>query len=110
MGKFNRFDRAKFGGRDSRSFGRRDSERFRERGPGRQGRSSELEMHEALCDRCGKRCEVPFRPTGGKPVYCSDCFRKNGNSEPTGRPNSSSGELEQINRKLDKILRALKID
>ena len=29
----------------------------------------------ATCSKCGKSTEVPFRPTNGKPVYCSDCFR-----------------------------------
>lgn len=38
------------------------------------------EMHQATCDKCGKSCEVPFRPTQGKPVFCSDCFRENGDS------------------------------
>ena len=33
------------------------------------------EMFAATCSRCGKETEVPFRPTNGKPVYCSDCFR-----------------------------------
>ena len=33
------------------------------------------EMFAATCSRCGKSTEVPFRPTNGKPVYCSDCFR-----------------------------------
>ena len=33
------------------------------------------EMFPAVCSRCGKETEVPFRPTNGKPVYCSDCFR-----------------------------------
>src|SRR4051794_27109908 len=27
------------------------------------------------CPNCGRDAEVPFRPTSGKPVYCSDCFR-----------------------------------
>lgn len=31
-------------------------------------------MHSATCASCGKPCEVPFRPTGDKPVYCRDCF------------------------------------
>jgi CxxC-x17-CxxC domain-containing protein len=31
-------------------------------------------MHPATCSGCGKACEVPFRPTGEKPVYCRDCF------------------------------------
>jgi CxxC-x17-CxxC domain-containing protein len=33
-------------------------------------------MHKATCNECGKTCEVPFRPTGEKPVYCNDCFNK----------------------------------
>ena len=33
------------------------------------------EMFAATCSKCGKETEVPFRPTNGKPVYCSDCFR-----------------------------------
>lgn len=33
------------------------------------------QMYSAVCDACGKTTEVPFQPTSGKPVYCSDCFR-----------------------------------
>lgn len=38
----------------------------RDRGP--------VTMHKATCSECGKTCEVPFRPTGEKPVFCNDCF------------------------------------
>lgn len=31
-------------------------------------------MHDATCGNCGKPCQVPFRPSGEKPVYCRDCF------------------------------------
>ena len=34
------------------------------------------EMHKAVCTECGKECEVPFKPTEGKPVYCRECFAK----------------------------------
>ncbi len=34
------------------------------------------EMHEAVCADCGKDCEVPFKPTQSRPVYCQDCFTK----------------------------------
>ena len=34
------------------------------------------EMHKATCSECGKECEVPFKPTEGKPVYCRDCYAK----------------------------------
>jgi len=33
------------------------------------------EMFDAVCSSCGKDTQVPFQPTSGKPVYCSDCFR-----------------------------------
>ena len=35
------------------------------------------EMHKATCSDCGAECEVPFKPTEGKPVRCQECFRKN---------------------------------
>ena len=34
------------------------------------------EMHKAVCSECGKECEVPFKPTEGRPIYCKDCFSK----------------------------------
>ena len=37
--------------------------------------SGPREMFTATCSSCGKEARVPFRPTNGKPVYCSDCFR-----------------------------------
>ena len=37
--------------------------------------SSPREMFAATCSNCGREAQVPFRPTSGKPVYCSDCFR-----------------------------------
>ncbi len=39
------------------------------------GERGPREMHDAVCARCGKDTQVPFRPTGARPVYCSDCFR-----------------------------------
>ena len=35
------------------------------------------EMHAVVCAECGKDTEVPFKPSGDRPVYCSDCFNKN---------------------------------
>jgi len=34
-----------------------------------------------VCADCNKECEVPFKPSGGRPVYCKECFskRKKGN-------------------------------
>ena len=45
-------------------------------GGGFSNRSSgPREMFAATCSGCGREARVPFRPTNGKPVYCSDCFR-----------------------------------
>ncbi|MBI2405965.1 MAG: type IV secretion system DNA-binding domain-containing protein [Candidatus Harrisonbacteria bacterium] len=35
-----------------------------------------VEMYPAKCSNCGKDTRVPFKPTPGKPVYCSECFEK----------------------------------
>ena len=35
-------------------------------------------MHDAVCDNCGNDCKVPFRPSGDKPIYCSNCFEEKG--------------------------------
>jgi CxxC-x17-CxxC domain-containing protein len=33
------------------------------------------ELFEAVCADCGRTASVPFRPSGVRPVYCSDCFQ-----------------------------------
>lgn len=39
-------------------------------------------LYKAVCADCRKNCEVPFRPTEERPVYCKECFaiRKAGHS------------------------------
>jgi CxxC-x17-CxxC domain-containing protein len=37
-------------------------------------RGGDMPTYKATCAECGKSCDVPFRPTSGKPVYCNDCF------------------------------------
>lgn len=34
-------------------------------------------MFDAVCSGCGNPCKVPFEPHSDRPVYCSDCFKKN---------------------------------
>jgi CxxC-x17-CxxC domain-containing protein len=93
--------------RDSgnRGFDRRDSGR--------------LEMFSAVCDECGQRCEVPFKPSGDKPVFCSECFGKKkegnggrdrdrrGSDRSDGGNNKMKEQLDMLNSKLDKIIKAL---
>lgn len=37
-------------------------------------RGGDVPMHKAICSECSRSCEVPFRPSNGKPVFCKDCF------------------------------------
>ena len=69
--------------RNRRSGNSRGGGGFRSGGGGRGfggGRPSfnrgPREMHKAICSECGKECEVPFKPTEGKPVFCRECFAK----------------------------------
>jgi len=58
-----------------RSFGGRN--RRDHRLSGRSSfRSGMREMHKAVCADCGMECEVPFKPTPGRPVYCRECYAK----------------------------------
>ena len=36
----------------------------------------ERKVYPAVCTECGKECEVPFKPTEGRPVYCKECWDK----------------------------------
>jgi len=106
-------------GERSGGFGGRDRDSGRSRGGFGGGRSfggdrPRAEMHDATCSDCGKACQVPFRPTGSKPVRCSDCFRKEGggNDRSGSRGGASQSgispeQFKQLNTKLDKIISIL---
>ncbi len=89
----------------------------REKPAFRSDRIEQNETSNATCYKCGKPCRLPFVPSGDKPVYCRDCFKKpnerNGRERnydsPRGRDVPQDDPIEQINAKLDKIMRALNI-
>ena len=69
-------------------------------------------MFDVVCSNCGKNCQVPFRPTSDKPVYCSECFEKMGGRSDSRRSQSTStdqnkAQFDALNAKLDKILSLL---
>ncbi len=33
-------------------------------------------LHKVKCSECGRETEVPFKPSGDRPVYCRDCYQK----------------------------------
>ncbi|RJQ28260.1 hypothetical protein C4565_03855 [Candidatus Parcubacteria bacterium] len=131
---------SKFGKKDKSRSDRGDSNRPSRVGFSRGGgRDSERpafdkQMYKAICEKCGDNCEVPFKPTGGRPIYCRDCFRTMEGSESPGpkqfgkrkypgsrhtdnfkkseysepaKPDQFKRELDKINLKLDRILRVL---
>lgn len=144
MGSFNRDNRSggdrggdrggsRFGG-GGKSFG--GGSRFG--GGGKSfggGGFGKPEMHDATCSQCGAACQVPFRPSGGREIFCSNCFkdkrperndgpmRQGGNfnrpsfdSKPSfdkkpsfggGDNNQFKQQIEMLNTKLDKILKIL---
>ncbi len=73
--------------------------------------ASEKRMFQTECDKCGDACEVPFRPTGERPVYCRGCFEKGGAPDrvPPVRPHGENDaeQFKALNAKLDMILKVL---
>ena len=87
--------------------------------------SDSHQMHDAVCANCKGNCKVPFMPSSGKPVFCSNCFEKRGNGNNNSRKSSFSKgnfsprdrkpqvnynrQFEIINTKLDKIMKSLNL-
>jgi CxxC-x17-CxxC domain-containing protein len=42
-------------------------------------------MFDATCSGCGQQTQVPFQPSGDRPVFCNECFKK----ERANRPASA---------------------
>jgi CxxC-x17-CxxC domain-containing protein len=49
---------------------------FEKKGDFKEGEGFKREFHKATCSDCGQECEVPFKPSEDRPVYCRDCFQK----------------------------------
>ncbi len=124
MGNFNKFDK----GRGDRGFG---GGSFGGRGKFGRHNDGPRQMFSATCSECGQKCEVPFKPTGERPIYCNNCFKNHGgpsqrfaprgfdsstrpSTSPTGGALSLGGQsdiskvqFDALNAKLDKIISLL---
>ncbi|MFA5207733.1 MAG: CxxC-x17-CxxC domain-containing protein [Candidatus Paceibacterota bacterium] len=104
MANFNKIfdrDRRDTGPRE-RDFKKRDSGGRRSFGGRDRGDRERPEMHEAICSDCGKRCEVPFKPTGDKPIYCSQCFTSHGGASRSERPERGGRERPRFGDRGDR--------
>ena len=43
------------------------------------------QLFDVDCSSCGNKAQVPFKPSGDRPVYCRDCFMKQRNDRGQGR-------------------------
>jgi CxxC-x17-CxxC domain-containing protein len=74
------------------------------------GGRGQREMFSATCSSCGKEAQVPFQPSGDKPVYCSECFRRT-QPEDTGALDAAARRVLAANggdpRRLEALVRDL---
>ena len=82
-------DKPRSGGQFSNDRGPRRSGGFR--GGNGGSREKSFEKFDAICSKCGKPCQVPFRPSGTRPVYCKECFD---GPHPVSRDNFSARPQE----------------
>jgi len=135
MGKFFKRNDKKGGRKGGYNSGKRYGGSSGGRNFNSQDRGNQT-LHRAVCGECGNNCEVPFRPTGRKPVLCRDCFRKgddfgsnkryekkrfdrSGGFDKKPSFNSARGgsnnedvvrELKKLNTKMDALLKAVRGD
>jgi CxxC-x17-CxxC domain-containing protein len=92
----------------------------------------DYQMHKTTCSKCGGVAEVPFKPTGEKPVLCRDCFgkKRGDNNDRRGRRDDHgrgrdfgsdrrsapsvdfsvvTERIDLLHKKIDKIMKALDI-
>lgn len=56
----------------------------------------EKSFTRVTCAKCGKDCEIPFKPRDDRPVYCRDCFSKRKSDSPfKGKRDSGFGDRNQ---------------
>lgn len=114
----------------SKSWPARNASQYKAGGGDKRGGGASSSMHKAICSECGKTCEVPFKPTGDKPVYCKECFGEKKNvgfreeraprreyasdrspvrttQENNGGSNDTRKQLDALNAKLDRLIQAV---
>ena len=67
---------------------------------GRQGSGGPRERtyNRVICADCNKECEIPFRPSGDRPVYCRECFSKRKSGGPFNANRDNRPEKRNFSR------------
>ncbi len=94
--------------RDGSSTGKRYSSRSSPRYDDRSRRTDggSKQLFDATCAKCNKETQVPFKPTGSKPVLCRECFQQTKPQDETksrrySSRQSSSRYQDRSNRRTD---------
>ena len=65
----------------------------------RQGNGfRERTFTRVVCSDCSKECEIPFKPSGGRPVYCKECFSKRKQGSPFSANRDNRPEERDLSR------------
>jgi len=51
-------------------------QRKKNSGNSSRGGFGQRQMSTVICADCGEEAQVPFKPSGDRPVYCRDCYQK----------------------------------
>ena len=59
----------------------------------------EVVMSKATCSECSNICEVPFKPNGERPVFCSNCFMSKRDGTFNNDRDERKGNVREISRR-----------
>lgn len=101
-------DRKSFGGKPS--FGSKPDFKKKSWDKGGDSYGNDRPVFDAVCSGCGKSCQVPFRPSAGKEVFCDNCFGKMKGGDSFSR-NESRGEFPRVSggQNIDAVVRQLQV-
>ncbi len=67
------------------------------------------QMFDATCSGCGKSCQVPFRPSEDKEVFCNNCFGKTKGDDFRGGFDSRAPRAVTGGQNIDAVVRQLQV-
>jgi CxxC-x17-CxxC domain-containing protein len=53
-------------------------------------------LYQAVCADCQNHCEVPFKPSGSRPIYCKACFANRKRDRDSHKTNSERHQEQSL--------------